>query len=42
MSEAGIEQIVVGLDGSGQSRAALDWAIRIAWAVGAEVIAVYV
>jgi nucleotide-binding universal stress UspA family protein len=42
MSEAGIERIVVGLDGSGQSRAALDWAIRIARAVGAEVIAVYV
>jgi nucleotide-binding universal stress UspA family protein len=41
MSEIGIERIVVGLDGSEQSRAALDWAIWMARNAGAEVIAVH-
>ena len=41
MGESGIERIVVGLDGSEQARAALDWAIRLARTAGAEVIAVY-
>jgi nucleotide-binding universal stress UspA family protein len=42
MSEAGIGRILVGLDGSEPSCAALDWAIRLARCAGAEVIAVYV
>jgi nucleotide-binding universal stress UspA family protein len=41
MSEAGIERIVVGVDGSEQSCTALDWAIRMARCAGSEVIAVY-
>ena len=38
---AGIRRIVVGVDGSDASAAALRWAIRLAKAVGARVIAVY-
>jgi nucleotide-binding universal stress UspA family protein len=37
----GIERIVVGVDGSDQSAAALDWAIRLAKGIGSEVIAVF-
>jgi nucleotide-binding universal stress UspA family protein len=37
----GIGRIVVGVDGSAPSRAALDWAIRLARLGGCEVIAVY-
>jgi nucleotide-binding universal stress UspA family protein len=38
---AGIRRIVVGVDGSDASAAALKWAIRLAKAVGSQVIAVY-
>jgi nucleotide-binding universal stress UspA family protein len=37
----GIRRIVVGVDGSEASAAALKWAIRLAKAVGSQVIAVY-
>lgn len=36
-----LERIVVGVDGSGDSLAALDWASGLAHTVGAEVIAVH-
>jgi nucleotide-binding universal stress UspA family protein len=38
---AGIKRIVVGIDGSGQANAALEWAIRMAKGMGSEIIAVY-
>ena len=41
MAGGGIERIVVGVDGSDQSGAALDWAIRLAKGMGSEVIAVF-
>jgi nucleotide-binding universal stress UspA family protein len=41
MSRAPIRRIVVGVDGSGGSARALDWAIGLAAAVDAEVIAVH-
>jgi nucleotide-binding universal stress UspA family protein len=41
MGARGIETIVVGVDGSEQSAAALGWAIRMAQGMGSEVIAVY-
>jgi nucleotide-binding universal stress UspA family protein len=37
----GIKRIVVGLDGSKQSEAALKWAVRMAKGMGSQVIAVY-
>jgi nucleotide-binding universal stress UspA family protein len=37
----GIKRIVVGLDGSKQSEAALKWAARMAKGMGSQVIAVY-
>lgn len=37
----GIKRIVVGLDGSKQSEAALKWAVRMAMGMGSQVIAVY-
>lgn len=42
MRETGIERILVGLDGSDSSAAALDWAIPMARGLEAEVVAVYV
>jgi nucleotide-binding universal stress UspA family protein len=36
-----IRRIVVGLDGSGSSAAALKWALRMARGMGSQVIAVY-
>ncbi len=36
-----VEKIVIGIDGSPQSDAALEWAIGLAKPLGAEVIAVY-
>lgn len=42
MRETGIERILVGLDGSDSSRAALDWAISLARGMEAELVAVYV
>jgi nucleotide-binding universal stress UspA family protein len=38
---AGIRRIVVGVDGSQQSLAALGWAARMAQGMGSEVVAVY-
>jgi len=38
---SGVRRIVVGLDGSGSSAAALKWAVRMAKAMGAQVTAVY-
>ena len=40
-SNNGIKRIVVGVDGSNHSRAALDWVIRMAKGMGSEVTAVY-
>lgn len=40
-SKTGIKLIVVGLDGSTHSEAALKWAVRMAMGMGSEVIAVY-
>jgi nucleotide-binding universal stress UspA family protein len=40
-STTGIKRIVVGLDGSKQSEAALKWAVRMAKGMGSQVIAVY-
>ncbi|HUZ87940.1 MAG TPA: universal stress protein [Candidatus Baltobacterales bacterium] len=40
-SNNGIKQIVVGVDGSDHSKAALDWVIRMAKGMGSEVTAVY-
>lgn len=37
----GIERIVVGVDGSAHSEAALHWAVRMAKGMGAEVVAVF-
>jgi nucleotide-binding universal stress UspA family protein len=37
----GIKRIVVGLDGSKASEAALEWAVAMAQGMGSEVIAVY-
>jgi len=37
----GLKRIVVGIDGSEHARAALEWAIRMAKGMGAEIIAVY-
>jgi nucleotide-binding universal stress UspA family protein len=36
-----MRRIVVGLDGSGSSAAALKWALRLARGIGSQVIAVY-
>jgi nucleotide-binding universal stress UspA family protein len=41
MAGQGIERIVIGVDGSDQSAAALGWAIRLAMGMGSEVIAVF-
>jgi nucleotide-binding universal stress UspA family protein len=41
MSARRIERILVGLDGSAGSAAALEWAIGLAQALGAEVVAVH-
>ena len=38
---SGVRRIVVGLDGSRSSAAALKWAVRMAKAMGAQVTAVY-
>jgi nucleotide-binding universal stress UspA family protein len=38
---SGIRRIVVGLDGSDSSAAALKWALRLAKGMGSQVIAVY-
>ncbi|HEY8864208.1 MAG TPA: universal stress protein [Candidatus Dormibacteraeota bacterium] len=38
---SGIRRIVVGLDGSKSSAAALKWAVRLAKGMGSQVIAVY-
>src|ERR1700674_4775177 len=40
-SRTGIKRIVVGLDGSPHSEAALKWAVRMAKGMGSQVIAVY-
>jgi nucleotide-binding universal stress UspA family protein len=40
-SKTGIKRIVVGVDGSPQSEAALRWAVRMAKGMGSQVIAVY-
>lgn len=40
-NRAGIKKIVVGVDGSEHSEAALKWAIRMAKGMGSQVIAVY-
>jgi nucleotide-binding universal stress UspA family protein len=40
-SKTGIRRIAVGVDGSESSAAALKWAIRLAKAMGSQVIAVY-
>lgn len=40
-SNTGIKRIVVGVDGSAHSKAALDWVIRMAKGMGSEVTAVY-
>lgn len=41
VANRGIRTIVVGLDGSDQALAALDWAVTLARPVGAEIVAVY-
>ena len=41
ISKMGIKRIVVGLDGSTHSNAALGWAVRMAKGMGSQVIAVY-
>jgi nucleotide-binding universal stress UspA family protein len=41
MVDRGVARIVVGVDGSEQAAAALEWAIRIAKGMGYEVIAVF-
>jgi nucleotide-binding universal stress UspA family protein len=41
MAGRGIERIVVGVDGSNQAAAALEWAVRMARGMGSEVIAVF-
>jgi nucleotide-binding universal stress UspA family protein len=41
MAGRGIEKIVVGVDGSEQSAAAIEWAIRMAQGMGSEVVAVF-
>jgi nucleotide-binding universal stress UspA family protein len=38
---SGISRIVVGVDGSAQSTAALKWAVRIAKGMGSQITAVY-
>jgi nucleotide-binding universal stress UspA family protein len=38
---SGISRIVVGVDGSEHSEAALDWAVRMAKGMGSEVVAVF-
>jgi Universal stress protein UspA and related nucleotide-binding proteins len=38
---SGISRIVVGVDGSEHSAAALDWAVRMAKGMGSEVVAVF-
>jgi nucleotide-binding universal stress UspA family protein len=38
---SGISRIVVGVDGSQHSAAALDWAVRMAKGMGSEVVAVF-
>ena len=38
---SGIKRIVVGVDGSAQSMAALKWAVRIAKGMGSQITAVY-
>jgi nucleotide-binding universal stress UspA family protein len=38
---SGIKRIVVGVDGSAQSAAALKWAVRIAKGMGSQITAVY-
>jgi len=40
-SNNGIKRIVVGVDGSGNSKAALQWVIRMAKGMGPQVTAVY-
>jgi nucleotide-binding universal stress UspA family protein len=40
-SRAGIKRIVVGVDGSNHSAAALKWAIRMAQGMGSQITAVY-
>ncbi|HYM65794.1 MAG TPA: universal stress protein [Patescibacteria group bacterium] len=40
-ARSGIKKIVVGVDGSPHSAAALDWAVRMAKGMGAEIVAVY-
>jgi nucleotide-binding universal stress UspA family protein len=40
-SKTGIRRIAIGVDGSESSAAAVKWAIRLAKATGAQVIAVY-
>lgn len=40
-SKTGIKRIVVGLDGSAHSNAAVKWAVRMAKGMGSQVIAVY-
>jgi nucleotide-binding universal stress UspA family protein len=40
-SKTGIRRIAIGVDGSESSAAALKWAIRLAKAMGSQVIAVY-
>jgi nucleotide-binding universal stress UspA family protein len=40
-SKTGIRRIAVGVDGSESSAAAVKWAVRLAKATGAQVIAVY-
>jgi nucleotide-binding universal stress UspA family protein len=41
MGGRGMETLVVGVDGSEQSTAALGWAIRMAQGMGSEVVAVF-
>src|SRR5665811_799446 len=38
---SGIKRIVVGVDGSAQSAAAVKWAVRIAKGMGSQITAVY-
>jgi nucleotide-binding universal stress UspA family protein len=41
MKRSGISRIVVGVDGSEHSEAALNWAVRMAKGMGSEVVAVF-